>query len=298
MQNKAAISANATQHEISQESAERQRQEDKAAKQLERVQAQMAELILPTQVALCQFHRAHDRAVFDCGLEEIKATYALQLVSPPTQPHVAVINIGNPEMMKRGAASPFGCTLPPADLARLAADPAKQARWTSLVLHTLLPPLRELSVIVATKVRHICPSHRPARTLEPFADLGRRMGAQLHLKEDVKADVLNAICPGLGHDWSELLFGTTTNLFYLMANYATQWEAIAACWAEGDYTLLQPMEPSCLSQLLVVVAMMQQTVTAKELELCAAHPPLFAKKMRFSSICADAAVCPPLVGSV
>ena len=226
------------------------------------------------------------------------ATYAMQWISPPTQPYVAVYNIGNPESMRRGAANPFAHTLPPADLARLAADPTKQARWTNLVLHTLLPPLRELSVIVASKVRHICPFHRPAHTLEPFADLGRRTGAQLHLKESVKADVLNAIFPGLGHDWSELNFGTTTNLFYLTANYATQWEAIATCWAEGDYTLLQPTEPSCVQQLMVVVAMMMETVTAKELELCAAHSPLCATRRRFSSIRANAAVCPPLVGSV
>ena len=114
----------------------------------------------------------------------------------------------------------------------------------------------------------------------------------------MKVDVLNAICPGLGHDWPELLFGSTTNLFYHMANYATQWEAIAACWAEGDYTLLQPAEPCWFSPLVVVVSIMMQTVTAKELELCAAHPPLCAKRRLFSSICANAAVCPPLVGSV
>jgi hypothetical protein len=165
VQNKAAISANATQHEIIQESAERQRLEDKAAKQLERVQAQMAEFIQPTQAALAQFCRANERAVFDCGLEEITATYAMQWISPPTQPYVAVLNIGNPEMMRRVAANPFSYTLPPADLARLAADPTTQARWTNLVLHTLLPPLRELGPIVASKVRHICTPHCPARTL-------------------------------------------------------------------------------------------------------------------------------------
>ena len=114
----------------------------------------------------------------------------------------------------------------------------------------------------------------------------------------MKADVLNTIYPGLGHDWSELLFGTTTNLFYLLANYATQWEAIAACWTEGDYTLLQPAEPCWAHQLTIIVSIMAQTVTAKELELCAAHPPLCAKRRLFSSICANAAVCPPLVGSV
>ena len=162
MQNKAAIAANATQHEIIQESAERQRQEEKASKQLERVQAQAAELIWPIIQGICHFQRAYERAIFDCGVEEYVATYALQWISPPTQPYVAMLNIGNPEVMKRGAVSPFGLTLPPADLARLAADPAKQARWTSLVLHTLLPPLRELGPIVASKVRHIR-SHPIAR---------------------------------------------------------------------------------------------------------------------------------------
>ena len=158
MQNKAAIAANATQHEISQEAAERQRQEEKASKQLERVQAQMAELIMPTIQGIAHFSRAYERAMFDCGVEEYVATYAMQWISPPTQPYVAALNLGNPESMKRVAASPFYNTLPPADLARLAADPTKQARWTNLVLHTLLPPLRELSVIFASKVRHICTS--------------------------------------------------------------------------------------------------------------------------------------------
>ena len=47
VQNKAAISANATQHELVQEAAERQRQEDNAAKRLERVHDQQANFIWP-----------------------------------------------------------------------------------------------------------------------------------------------------------------------------------------------------------------------------------------------------------
>ena len=47
MQNRAAISANATQHEIVQEAAERQRHEDNAAKRLERVRDQQANFIFP-----------------------------------------------------------------------------------------------------------------------------------------------------------------------------------------------------------------------------------------------------------
>jgi hypothetical protein len=50
IQNKAAIAANATQHELIQEAAERQRVEDKAGKQLdllERVQLQQKEFLNP-----------------------------------------------------------------------------------------------------------------------------------------------------------------------------------------------------------------------------------------------------------
>jgi hypothetical protein len=51
VQNRAAIAANATQHEIVQEAVERQRLEDKAGKQLERVQQQMALFVMPFAVA-------------------------------------------------------------------------------------------------------------------------------------------------------------------------------------------------------------------------------------------------------
>jgi hypothetical protein len=50
VQNKGSLAANATQHEIIQETAARQRQEDKAAKQLERVQMQMADRIMPLTI--------------------------------------------------------------------------------------------------------------------------------------------------------------------------------------------------------------------------------------------------------
>jgi hypothetical protein len=51
VQNRAAIAANATQHEIVQEAAEQQRLEDKAGKQLERVQQQMALYVIPFGMA-------------------------------------------------------------------------------------------------------------------------------------------------------------------------------------------------------------------------------------------------------
>ena len=82
MQNRAAIAANATQHEIIQGAAERQRLEDKAGKQLERVQQQMALFVMPvTNVVVrrrCTAH-THDTPV-DCKPAKIQA------ISPLTPP--------------------------------------------------------------------------------------------------------------------------------------------------------------------------------------------------------------------
>ena len=162
-QNKAAITANATQHELVQEAAERQRAEDRAGKQLERVQIQNAELVYPVGTLGGQFFRAFHRALLECGLEDYMATYAVEFVSPPAQPHATVENTGNPKVFKAVAASPFGGTLPPDDVARLVADPTKRARWVELATHTLLPVLRELVPIIQTKVRWETRAHSPQR---------------------------------------------------------------------------------------------------------------------------------------
>ena len=164
VQNKASITANATQHELIQEASERQRAEDRAGKQLERVQTQNAELIYPVGTLLTQFWQAFHRVALECGLEEYQASYAVEFVSPPTQPHATVNNAANPKHFKALAASPFFGTLPPDDLARLAADPSKRARWVELATHTLLPVLRKLVPIIQTKVRRATRAHSPQRS--------------------------------------------------------------------------------------------------------------------------------------
>ena len=163
MQNKASIAANATQHQLIQEAAERQRVEDRAGKQLERVQTQNAELVYPVNTLAVQFIPAFHRAALECGLEDHLATYAVEFVSPPAQPHATIWYAGNPKHFKAVAASPFFGTLPPHDLARLAADPTKRARWVELATHTLLPVLRELVPIIQTKVRRATRAHSPQR---------------------------------------------------------------------------------------------------------------------------------------
>ena len=162
-QNKASITANATQHELIQEASERQRAEDRAGKQLERVQTQNAELVYPVGTLVNQFWLAFARAALECGLEDYMATYAIEFVSPPTQPHVTVFYATSPKTFKALAASPFHGTLAPDDLACLAADPTKRARWVELATHTLLPLLRKLVPIIQTKVRRAPRAHSPQR---------------------------------------------------------------------------------------------------------------------------------------
>ena len=67
VQNKASITANATQHKLVQEAAERQRAEDRAGKQLERVQIQNAELVYPVGTLINQFWPAFTRAALECA---------------------------------------------------------------------------------------------------------------------------------------------------------------------------------------------------------------------------------------
>jgi hypothetical protein len=80
VQNRAAIAANATQHEIVQEAAERQRLEDKAGKQLERVQQQMALYVMPFGVAQVRRRDASHRRDTVNLLKQKPS-------SPPPPPH-------------------------------------------------------------------------------------------------------------------------------------------------------------------------------------------------------------------
>ena len=89
----------------------------------------------------------------------------------------------------------------------------------------------------------------------------------MHLAELPSADVLNSLMPGLGHDWTEIV-GSLSVMYYHAAQYALEWEAVAARWAADDHTLLQPAEPCWLIPLTYVGNMLKQTAAKKELELC------------------------------
>ena len=89
----------------------------------------------------------------------------------------------------------------------------------------------------------------------------------MHLAELAKPDVLDAMLPGLGRPWGEILAGSQTNLFHNLAAYAAEWEAVAARWANEDYAMLQPASPCWIVPLVYAVVLLKQTVAKKELEL-------------------------------
>ena len=89
----------------------------------------------------------------------------------------------------------------------------------------------------------------------------------MHLAELGKPDVLDAMMPGLGRPWGELLAGSQAHLFHSMAGYAAEWEAVAARWANEDHAMLQPASPCWIMPIIYAVAVLKQAVAKKELEL-------------------------------
>jgi hypothetical protein len=151
------------------------------------------------------------------------------------------MNIGNTEVVKRNATSPLCYNLSPENLAQLAADPARRALWQDLMVHTLLPLLRELVPVLQTKVRtnrgyfslsktQSCSTILcvvvSTRKLTPV--VVRALLLQFHFAELEKPDVLNKMLPGLGHDWTEIFAGSQAHIFQTLIAYAMEWEMVVS----------------------------------------------------------------------
>ena len=95
-------------------------------------------------------------------------------------------------------------------------------------------------------------------------------GAQFHLSELDKPDVLNNMLPGLGADWTGILRGSQAYVFYNLAAYIMEWEVVLARWARDDHALLQPAAPSWVLPALFCSTVMKAKIAKKELDLCAA----------------------------
>jgi hypothetical protein len=81
----------------------------------------------------------------------------------------------------------------------------------------------------------------------------------VHLAEMGKPEVLDAMLPGLGRPWGEILGGSQSQIFPNIAAYAAEWEAVAARWADEDHTLLQPASPCWIMPVLFANFFLNQT---------------------------------------
>ena len=94
----------------------------------------------------------------------------------------------------------------------------------------------------------------------------------------------------LGRDWTEILAGSMSNPFYLLAAYIMEWEAVAARWARDDHALLQPTAPCWAIPVMYALNLLKQKVSKKELELCG--PPSTAAFARCRVLTASDLACP------
>ena len=116
---------------------------------------------------------------------------------------------------------------------------ALRSRYCELAVALLLPPLRRMTEILATK-SHLNESLAPAR--------------------------LDPVLPGIGRDWTSFT-GTLTVVYHLLCIYAAQFESLAGRWEEERFGLLQPDSPGLHFILLHLTGTQIQVVSAKEVEL-------------------------------
>jgi hypothetical protein len=110
--------------------------------------------------------------------------YSSEYVPQPATPYIHLLDDTNPALIAAYRRAPYA-QLPPEDLALLAADPALRSRYCELATTVLLPPLRRLSVLFATKFQHY---------------------------ESLAPSRLDPLLPGIGCDWASLV-GTLALLY-------------------------------------------------------------------------------------
>jgi hypothetical protein len=130
--------------------------------------------------------------------------YALEWFPQPATPHVEVFGSAtSPAYYVAIGRAPYS-QLPPEDLALLADDPGLRSRYCELCVHLLLPGLRRLYDILATKS---------------------------HLNESLPPERLDPVFPGVGRGWKALI-GSLTLVYSQMRVHAAQFESLAARWEQ------------------------------------------------------------------
>jgi hypothetical protein len=167
--------------------------------------------------------------------------YDFELVPLPATPYIEIVDWTNPAQYVAIGRAPDS-QLPPEDLALLAANPALRSRYCELAVTVLLPPLRRLSLLFATK---------------------------MHLNESLAPARLDPLLPGIGRTWASLL-GTLSGVFFQLQVYVGQFESLVGQWEEERFELLQPDAPGLHVILNQLCAAQLKDVSTKELQLVGA----------------------------
>jgi hypothetical protein len=215
MQARSTQKASEAQARLDRDAAEREKAEVKAGKQLERVQLQMAEWVRPLTSEIHFLWFGWIAIAKELKLQGYIGLYCIEYVQQPRTPYIDIlVNGANPAMHAAVGQSPYA-QLPPEDLALLAADLGVRSRYCELAVTVLLPPLRRLNVVFATK---------------------------FHLYESTPPALMDASMPGIGRDWGSLV-GTLANVYWHQHAYAAQFESLVTRWEEERFDLLQPDMP-------------------------------------------------------
>jgi hypothetical protein len=201
----------------------------------------MAEWVRPLNVEISFVGFGWMAIARECTLLGYLGLYGYEFYPQPATPYINLFVLPNPAMFAAWGAAPYA-QLPPQDLALLAADPALRSRYCELATTVLLPPLRRLSLLIATK---------------------------MHLNESLAPARLDSLLPGIGRGWASLL-GTLSVLYVQLGVYAAQFESLAGRWSEERFDLLQPDAPGVHLALNVLSNEQIKDVATKELELVGA----------------------------
>jgi hypothetical protein len=165
--------------------------------------------------------------------------YAMEWFSQPATPHIDLPSfLANTAHHVAVGRAPYA-ELPPEDITLLGADPALRSRYCELALTVLLPPLRRMSEILATKS---------------------------HLNEGIAPARLDPLMPGIGCDWTSYS-GTLAIVFHSVRVYVAQFESLAGRWEQERYDLLQPDSPGVHAVVMFLILEQLKDVGKKEVEL-------------------------------
>jgi hypothetical protein len=171
---------------------------------------------------------------------EFNDVWGLEFVRPfALWPHVEVWSRDfSPKMIAASKGSPYK-KYSPADIALLE-DPAKRQIYIEAYASCIAPHYREVAAILSTKG---------------------------HLIQRPPAAILDAQFPDGVADWTKFLCGSLIWMQWEMIAFADAWAPLERRWDAGDFSRMQPAQPSPWILLTRVVGNMIATAGGRQKEL-------------------------------